>query len=1390
MRLALEKASDSLFNLLCKRRDNDYKRWQNRKGYIMKLKKTFRKLITALLAITMVLTLLPANTEAAKRRNEPKKIVLNKSKLMMVKGESRTLKVKKTIPSKASKTVTWSSSNKKVATVTPKGKVKAKRAGTVKIFAKSKHNSKIKAVCKITIYNKTKKISLLCNSVYQLNAGQSVNLKAKVTSPAKKIQPITWKSNNSSIATVTKSGNVRAVREGAAIMTGTSGGKKVTVKIIVTKEANPIMYYTVTFVSNASDVGKMPPSQKILAGRRVSKPVDPIRNGYVFGGWHTDKALKKVYNFSKAVTGNLTLYAKWVRQTQISSDSDACYQVTFDCNDGSKNVYEIQKVAEGKSVAAPADPERDMYGFTGWYMESAAVTKYDFGSPVKGDMVLYAGWGSPDGSTDSLYSATNKEETIYSISGVEMNGNTLQATINTNSACALVVEFYEDTIGIDGSWEQEAVNACLQKEPITRVATQTPDYGEMICVSIPVETALTDYYLIRARLVELDGEGIEKNLCESFLCIDYSAKYARFEEKTVYDFPEEKVVNFDESTENNFGVFNENVKIINSGNMTNRLVVEDIFIEDEFESNTLDHTYTFYNPDNDLRGLRSGDPVYVTGTAYLFKIKEVINNSDGSITFTTASDVMLTDFYDVLKTDMKSEDSGIQPKIDIIDVETNFSSPTIGGDFSHELIEDTLKVSGTLSGSVQFSIQISYDAKLFAKDYFECNITTLLEGKLGIKGEVSKDNDGNDNNARRADKTEIPLPRVSVPTPVPGLEASINPKIPIEWEASGSISLDYTYSQKSGFQYNSYSGREDIKEKSQTVSLMAEGKAEIKIGPKLSTAIQFCKDVVKVEFSGHSGVKMTAEVEMGSDDVLNHAESKHACDLCVSGEIKWFADLNLKMTFAICDDALKGDIFNIKLFELEGYVNFLPEYPGICFWSLSNSRDSVYRGEKKYGFGPCKNKFYKTTIQVLNDKDETLTGIPVTIKREDGNTAYEKAGNSTYVEYLYDGIYIANANIDGKRVSKSFVTKGNAQTVILSPLSENGELYGHIKDSETGNNIKGVSVKISKDDMGVTAMETDELGNFSCSLPSGTFLIEITKDGYLPFSAYERIEDGEMTYMQEIELISGEGKGGFRGIITNAVTGRPIEDVNLQLRSGWNNTEGEIIKELKTDSDGEFRFGAKKAFGVIFGIPCGNYTITASKEEYLATSFNIIVWPGEDTDNPEQNGTMSPVMADDTYRIVLTWGENPSDLDSHVVGRFSDGEDFHVYYENMWEYDYESDLEVCNLDLDDITGYGPETITLNVNTDAPYYYYVYHYDGSGTLSTSGAQIKVYHGNDPVRTFHVPTGFGQEDYWNVFAIVDGKIISKNTLTFFSDLTYADSRRVSAPDTSKEDRALKN
>lgn len=44
----------------------------------------------------------------------------------------------------------------------------------------------------------------------------------------------------------------------------------------------------------------------------VQVPVNPTRQGYTFGGWYTDEALTKPWNFNDEVTGSLTLYAKWV----------------------------------------------------------------------------------------------------------------------------------------------------------------------------------------------------------------------------------------------------------------------------------------------------------------------------------------------------------------------------------------------------------------------------------------------------------------------------------------------------------------------------------------------------------------------------------------------------------------------------------------------------------------------------------------------------------------------------------------------------------------------------------------------------------------------------------------------------------------------------------------------------------------------------------------------------------------------------------------------------------------------------------------------------------------------------------------------------------------------
>ena len=71
-------------------------------------------------------------------------------------------------------------------------------------------------------------------------------------------------------------------------------------------------FYTVAFESNGgSDV----PGQ-IRANAAATKPADPTRSGYDFGGWYTDEAFTTEYTFteSEKVTQALTLYAKWTKE--------------------------------------------------------------------------------------------------------------------------------------------------------------------------------------------------------------------------------------------------------------------------------------------------------------------------------------------------------------------------------------------------------------------------------------------------------------------------------------------------------------------------------------------------------------------------------------------------------------------------------------------------------------------------------------------------------------------------------------------------------------------------------------------------------------------------------------------------------------------------------------------------------------------------------------------------------------------------------------------------------------------------------------------------------------------------------------------------------------------
>jgi len=139
---------------------------------------------------------------------------------------------------------------------------------------------------------------------------------------------------------------------------------------VVAKFTKVISEYTVTFI-----VGDEKTILTIKEGEKVSKPIDPVKDGYNFIGWYQEDAL---YTFGE-VYEDITLTAKFEEIKQEVKE----YTVTFVVGDEETKV----KVTEGEKVSKPVSPVKDGYNFIGWYQDGAL---YEFNTIIKEDITLTA----------------------------------------------------------------------------------------------------------------------------------------------------------------------------------------------------------------------------------------------------------------------------------------------------------------------------------------------------------------------------------------------------------------------------------------------------------------------------------------------------------------------------------------------------------------------------------------------------------------------------------------------------------------------------------------------------------------------------------------------------------------------------------------------------------------------------------------------------------------------------------------------------------------------------------------------------------------------------------------------------------------------------------------
>lgn len=294
---------------------------------------------------------------------------------------------------------------------------------------------------------------------------------------------------------------------------------------------------------------------------------------------------------------------------------------------------------------------------------------------------------------------------------------------------------------------------------------------------------------------------------------------------------------------------------------------------------------------------------------------------------------------------------------------------------------------------------------------------------------------------------------------------------------------------------------------------------------------------------------------------------------------------------------------------------------------------------------------------------------------------------------------------------------------------------------------------------------TDEDGEYEISAePQDVYCAEFSKQGYLDEMMY--VTGANASSQSEyscdtVELISkeDEGNGTASGKVKDASHPDGKPGLMLRLRKGINNLYTDVIKTLYTDDEGKYRTGE---------LPAGNYCVEIVDEENGSDFFNIKILGGREIAEQDRESRGNQ------WRIVLTWGEKPADLDALLSAMFLDREYFYLTYfvEKAAHPElgdvFQKDEKRAGIDKDVRDSFGPETTTIYNLEEGGYYFFSvrnFEEDSRSSLSLSGAMVRVYRGNStkPVYTTKVPEGEGF--YWNAFCIMGdtGEILPINTIT---------------------------
>ena len=141
-----------------------------------------------------------------------------------------------------------------------------------------------------------------------------------------------------------------------------------TVTRAMTLTAKWVQTYTVAFDTNG---GSAVAPVTVDTGSTVTKPADPTKSGYTFGGWYKDSTLQTPWDFANGtVTADTTLYAKWTANPPAPSydDPDPTYAVSAPAAENGKIAVSPKNASAGSTVTITVKPD------SGYVLETISAT--------------------------------------------------------------------------------------------------------------------------------------------------------------------------------------------------------------------------------------------------------------------------------------------------------------------------------------------------------------------------------------------------------------------------------------------------------------------------------------------------------------------------------------------------------------------------------------------------------------------------------------------------------------------------------------------------------------------------------------------------------------------------------------------------------------------------------------------------------------------------------------------------------------------------------------------------------------------------------------------------------------------------------------------------------